>query len=155
MYREMRRKAKETDISQSIRILENGEYGILSTIDSNNQPYGIPLSYVLKDNLLYFHCASEGHKIDNINFEDKVSFCVVGETQIQPSKFTTKYESVIVFGKAEVLEDSSEKKKALLYLCEKYSPDFLEEANVYIDKALEKTTVFRIKIEHISGKENK
>jgi uncharacterized protein len=38
-------------------------------------------------------------------------FCVVGRTQILPDEFSTKYESVIVFGRA--IEVSDDEKKGL------------------------------------------
>ncbi len=50
--------------------------------------------------VIYFHCAPEGHKLENLSGNNKVSFCVVGKTQVLPDKFATNYESVIVFGTA-------------------------------------------------------
>ena len=68
-----------------------------------------------------------------------------------PSKFSTKYESVVVFGKAHKSQDE-EKELALLKLIEKYSPNFLEEGKAYIEKAKDITTVIKIDIEHLTGK---
>ena len=44
-----------------------------------HQPYAVPLSYVFHDQCIYFHCATEGHKLDNIRANPAVSFCVVGQ----------------------------------------------------------------------------
>ena len=82
------------------------------------------MNYVYKDNSLYFHCALEGHKLENIKANKKVSFCVMGRTKVIPDKFTTKYESAVAFGLAlEVY--GNEKQDVLLCLVGNYSPGFL------------------------------
>lgn len=154
MFKEMRRKDRELKNDEIIEILKNNTYGILSTISENGYPYGVPISYIFFNNSIYFHSATKGHKIDNILNNSKVSFCIVGETCTLPDKFTTNYESVIVFGKAiEVLDD--EKNSALLEIVKKYSPDYIEEGKEYIEKAGKATKVLKISIEHISGKARK
>lgn len=151
MFREMRRKDREIGCDECIEILKNNAYGILSTAGSDGQPYGVPLSYVYKDGAIYFHGAVEGHKLDNILANSKVSFCVVGQTCVLPDKFSTNYESVIVFGDAQEVADE-EKTSALLEIIFKYSPDFIEKGKIYINHAASKTRVFKISIGHITGK---
>ena len=154
MDRKMRRKDRELTKEETIKILKENTYGILSTIDKNCQPYGVPISYVFLNDSIYFHCAGEGHKLDNILNNKRVSFCVVGQTSIVPDKFTTKYESVVIFGTAaEIIDD--EKNEALLEIIYKYSPNFIKEGKEYIEKAGKGTTVIKISIEHSSGKANK
>ncbi|MDB1923506.1 pyridoxamine 5'-phosphate oxidase family protein [Clostridium tertium] len=110
MFKEIRRKDRKIEISEAIDMLEICEYGVLSTVNENGYPYGVPLSYVYANDSIYFHSAVEGDKLENIKNNDKVSFCVVGQTDVLPDKFSTKYEIVIIFGRAkEVFED--EKKK--------------------------------------------
>lgn len=151
MFKEMRRKDRALEKNDTLEILKNCDYGILSTIDKNGYPYGVPLSYVYLNDSLYFHSATEGTKLDNILTNDKVSFCVVGQTSIIPNQFSTKYESVIVFGTAaEVIGD--EKKEVLLELLNKYSPEFIEQGKVYIQNADVITKVIKISIDHITGK---
>jgi nitroimidazol reductase NimA-like FMN-containing flavoprotein (pyridoxamine 5'-phosphate oxidase superfamily) len=151
MFREMRRKDRELKNDEIIDILKNSDYGILSTISQKGYPYGAPVSYVYINNSIYFHGATEGHKLDNILNNSKVSFCVVGQTCILPDKFTTKYESVIIFGMAvEIFDD--EKSLALLEILNKYSPDYIENGKEYIKNASKATKVIKINIEHISGK---
>lgn len=154
MFKEMRRKDRALEDTETLEILKKCDYGILSTIDKNGYPYGIPLSYVYMDNALYFHSAKEGSKLDNISYNDKVSFCVVGKTSTLPDKFSTKYESVIVFGKASEVIDV-EKNKALLEILNKYSPNFIEQGKDYIQNAGAITKVIKISIKHISGKARK
>lgn len=151
MFREMRRQDRKTDDKQALRILESGEYGILSTSGSNGYAYGVPVSYAYSEGCIYFHCAVEGHKLDNIAHNNKVSFCVVGETEVLPGNFSTKYESVVVFGKASEV-NGDEKREALMTILRKYSPKFMDKGIEYIKADASKTKVIKIEIEHMTGK---
>lgn len=147
----MRRSDRQIAEQEAHNSLKRGEFGVLSTTGPDDQPYGVPVNYCIVEGCIYFHCAMEGHKIDNFTYNPKVSFCVVGKTCILPSKFSTKYESVIVFGfLSEAFED--EKQKALKGLIKKYSSEYIEEGLKYIDLQKEKTRVFKITIETITGK---
>lgn len=150
--RKMRRSDRQMTQDEAMELLGRGEYGILSTIGEDNQPYGVPVSYALVDNSIYFHCATEGAKLDNILNNNKVCFTVVGLTNVLPEKFSTVYESSIVFGKATIVNDE-EKVFALKEIVKKYSHDFIAEGDEYINRAKDKTTVVRIVIEELSGKE--
>lgn len=147
----MRRKDREMDFQQTAKLLDKGEYGILATIDADGQPHTTPLSYVYSDNCIYFHCATEGHKLDNLKTSNSVSFCVVGETNVLQEKFTTNYESAIALGSASEIF-GEEKEKALLSLVKKYSPDFIKEGTDYIARAANTTCVIKIEIQQLTGK---
>ena len=112
--REMRRQDRKIEYKEAYQILKDGEYGILSMVTTDNSAYGIPFSYVIIDDSVYFHCALEGSKLDFIRKNNKVSFCVVGKTEVLPSKFSTKYESAIALGEIYEVNDQNEKKKSLI-----------------------------------------
>ena len=150
----MRRKDRLIAEAEARAILESGEYGVLSTVSSEGEPYGVPVSYCLVDGAIYFHCAVEGHKLDNIHDNPRVSFCVVGETELLPAEFATRYESCIVQGMTSESLDE-EKQRALEGLVHKYSPDFVTEGLAYIEKLWAQARVFRITVESISGKARK
>jgi nitroimidazol reductase NimA-like FMN-containing flavoprotein (pyridoxamine 5'-phosphate oxidase superfamily) len=139
---------------EAMKLLGSGEYGILSTIGEGNLPYGVPVSYALVENSIYFHCANEGAKLDNIKGNSKVCFTVVGKTNVLAEKFSTEYESVIVFGNAAIVE-GDEKVLGLKEIIKKYSPDFIPEGDEYINRAKNETTVVRISIEGFTGKHRK
>lgn len=154
MFKEIRRKNQQITKEEIDDILTKAEYGFFSTISANGYPYTIPVSFVYSDNCIYFHCAPEGHKLENIKKNSKVSFCVVVDTELLPERFDTKYKSVVVFGEAcEITGDLKE--SVLLKLVNKYSLDFLEEGKEYINNAKERTAVIRIKINHMTGKARK
>ncbi len=149
--KEVRRSDREITRQESINILDSAEYGVLSTVGNDGQPYGVPLSYVYKGDSIYFHCAISGHKLENIEHNAKVSFCVVGKTKILPDKFGTEYESVVVFGRASEVHGAV-RHDALMWLLEKYCSDFIEESKRYIEQKDKITKVFKIEIDRISGK---
>ncbi|RVU55007.1 pyridoxamine 5'-phosphate oxidase family protein [Anaerosphaera multitolerans] len=153
MFREMRRKKQILPLEISENILKRRTAGVLALSGDNNYPYALPISYVYYDNKIYFHCAKTGHKIDAIEKNDRVSFCVIDKDRIVAEEFTTYFRSVIVFGKAHILENAEEKRRALKLLAEKYSPEFMESSEVEIKREFNLVTVVEISIEHISGKE--
>jgi uncharacterized protein len=147
----MRRNRRAIHSEEAYQILQRGEYGVLSTVDDAGMPYGVPLNYCVLDSRVYFHCAKEGHKITNLESNANASFCVVGATELLPEKFSTKYESVIVFGVVREVRDE-EKQTALEALVKKYSPGFYADGLAYIGRATEQTRVFCISIDRITGK---
>jgi nitroimidazol reductase NimA-like FMN-containing flavoprotein (pyridoxamine 5'-phosphate oxidase superfamily) len=147
----MRRSDREITIQEAEAILDKAEYGVLSTVDKHGQPYGVPLSFVYKNNVIYFHCALSGHKLENIETNSTVSFCVVGNTKVLPDKFATEYESAVVFGVASEIK-GAEMHSALLWLVEKYCPNFIDEGKQYIEQKNKATKCFKIEICHVSGK---
>lgn len=149
--RPIRRSDREITTKEAQAILDCAEYGILSIVGEDGQPYGVPMSYVYRNDSIYFHCALTGRKLEAIEFNPKVSFCVVGKTKVLPDKFATEYESVAVFGLASEV-NGAERYEAFLWLLEKYCSDFIEEGKQYIEQKDKLTKVFKIEINHISGK---
>ncbi len=147
----MRRVDKEIGRDEALEILNKCQEGIFSTVGEDGYPYGVPVNHVYDNGVIYFHCANLGHKLNNISFSSKVSFCGVLDAKVVPDKFTTKYKSVIVFGKA-TLADGAEKNKALELVIEKFSPDSLKKGAQYINAKEHQTSVVKIVIERVSGK---
>lgn len=151
--RPIRRRDRAISTQDARKLLEHGEWGTLSAVGSDGQPYGVPMSYVVMDQAIYFHCAHAGHKIENLEFEPRASFCVVGRTQpVFVTDFSTYYESAIVFGSVRTVDDENEKAKALYGLAEKYLPDYVEQAEPAIRKSFERTRVLALSIDGLTGK---
>ena len=150
----MRRQDRQITQQESIEIVLKGEYGVLSMCTPTNEGYGVPLNYAYDGNNLYFHFAGEGTKLDYLKNNPKVSFCIVGKTQVLPSQFGTLYESVIVSGYTSKVE-GTEKLEALKQLIEKYSGEYIREGKEYIEKLIEKVTVIKLIIHSINGKARK
>ena len=152
MFKEIKLKDRVVTEEKAIEIIAKGSYGVLSTIGEDGYPYGVPLNYTFFDNCICFHCANEGHKLENIDFNNKVSFCVVTKSDVLSNEFDTDYESAIAFGKASVVTDDAPKKDILLSVLKKYSADYLKAGSSYMKKYWDETRVVKIKIEHLSGK---
>lgn len=151
--KEMRRTDRLLSREEALEILEKGEYGILATVDGDGQPYGVPLSYVVMDNKIYYHATTAGGtKYDNIIKNKKVSFTVVGNTKILPDKFGTLYESAIVFGEASIVDDEEEKLPVFREFLNKYCAEYLAEGEKYIETAGSKAMLVKVSINSITGK---
>jgi len=116
-----------------------------------------PVNFVLIGERLYFHSAREGEKIEDIRRDNRVCFEVdvpirYMEANGDPCRAFYQYRSVIIKGRAVMIEDGDEKRRMLGALMKKYQPaggygDFPEEK-------LALTAVVRIEITEMTGKED-
>lgn len=151
MKGKIRRQDRQTSTELAKELLENGEYGVLSLCSPEQEGYGIPLNYVFDGDKIYFHCATEGTKLDYLRENRNASFCVVGETRLIPEKFGTLYRSAIANGPVSEVE-GPEKREALLGFVRKYAADFEPEGKVFVDKLINQVTVLKLMIESVTGK---
>lgn len=154
MFREMRRRKQQLTEAACLEIIEKNTSGILAVCGDGGYPYAVPLSYVYDHGALYFHCARSGHKLDAIRSCDKVSFCIVDQDHVVPQEYTTYFRSVVIFGRARILEQESEIRNAIEKLAVKYYP---EDSKTNRDRVIEREysalCMVRIEIEHMTGKE--
>ncbi len=152
MFRDMRRKRQQLPQEEAETILREGTSGVLSLLGDEGYPYGVPLSYVYAQGHLYFHCATEGHKLDAIRREPKASFCVIGQDEVLPEAFTTAYRSVIVFGRVKLLEEESAIRQAIETLSLRYAPQ-----TTHLEKEIRENwnrfLMLEMTVEHMTGKE--
>lgn len=149
----VRRQDRLLEHDNAIRLLETGEYGVLSLSTPEGAPYGLPLNYVWDgEKSVYFHCAIEGQKLVMIKNNSKASFCVVGTTNVVPQKFSTGYESIILKGSIAMGLSDDEKLKGLQLLVNKYSPNHKPAGQKYIENLFHETEVLRFDAVEFSGK---
>lgn len=148
----MRRQERQINDSETLEILDKGIYGVLASFGIEDYPYAVPLNYVYSMNKIYLHSAQEGHKLDNIYKNERVCFCIVGDHEVLADNFSIRYESVIVFGRAIIVDDPKEKREALQLLLEKYSSEYLDKGKKYVESAADKAKLIRIEIDHLTGK---
>jgi nitroimidazol reductase NimA-like FMN-containing flavoprotein (pyridoxamine 5'-phosphate oxidase superfamily) len=151
----MRRKDRQISNDESYIIIDKASFGTMATVDCDGIPYAVPLNFVRDGDILYFHGAMEGHKIDNLKERPNVCITFVGSVSFPEKHFTTIFESAILFGKAEEVTDDNEKIHGLKLICERFVPDNMDAFNYGIEKQLKVTAVWKIKIETISGKQRK
>lgn len=150
--RAMRRKDRAQGEAENLALLARAEYGVLALADGC-WPYAVPLSFLLMDGALYFHCARDGRKVDVLAANTRGCFTVVGATEpVYDSGFSTYYESVMVFGRVTPVEESDEKTRALLALAEKYLPGDMDKAESNITHLFKRTAVYKMNMEQVTGK---
>jgi uncharacterized protein len=151
-------KKKITDMAVIIDILNTCNTGRLGTVGADGWPMVKPLNFAIFEDRIYFHCALEGEKLDDIRRDNRVCFEVdlplayVKGTMENPCRAEYLYRSVIVRGRAGIVEDGAERLLALESLMRKYQPD--GGYGPYPEEKLALTCIVRIDIEHMSGKED-
>ncbi len=150
----MRRSRQQLPENEAEEILKQGTSGVLSLVDENGAPYGVPLSYVYAEGKIIFHCAPEGRKLDCISHDPRASFCVIGADEIIPERYTTHYRSVIVRGRMEVVAEREEKLRLVALLAEKYRPGFPDAARQSAACCLDQMNVCVLLPDEITGKES-
>jgi nitroimidazol reductase NimA-like FMN-containing flavoprotein (pyridoxamine 5'-phosphate oxidase superfamily) len=130
-----RAKCELTDPLEVARILDSTNIGRLATIDSEGYPYITPVNFVYMRERIYFHCALQGEKLENLLKESKVGFEVDRPLAYLEARFNPEgspckahqyYKSVIIRGHARIITDAALKTAALNALVAKHEkdPDF-------------------------------
>lgn len=152
MERKMRRIKQLLSVEDTEAILNRATNGVLSLVDTDGEPYGVPVSFACDGNgHIYFHSALKGHKMDCIAACGRCSFCVVDRDTIVPDEFTSYFMSAIVRGTVSIVADRDEMIKGLQLMCDKYSPGVDPDAE--IAGCLNRVAVLRLDIESMTGKE--
>ncbi len=151
-FREIRRSDRALSEDEAREILARAEHGVLATVGPDGWPYAVPVNHVLSGNTLYIHCAVEGHKLENIAHEERVSFCAVASATVLPDTLSTLYESAIAFGRAALVTDPAEKRRVLELLAVRFCGSVSAEAEKSIATSGARAAVVRIQLERITGK---
>jgi len=153
MFRELARKKQALSTEACLDILRKEPRGVLSVIGDDGYPYGMPMNfwYCDDDGKIYFHGGKCGHKIDAIKACDKTSFCVYDSGWREEGDWALHIQSVIVFGRVELLTDREKTIDVSRQLSLKYTPDA-----AYIDAEIadyaDATLAFALTPEHMTGK---
>jgi nitroimidazol reductase NimA-like FMN-containing flavoprotein (pyridoxamine 5'-phosphate oxidase superfamily) len=178
----MRRWKKEIkDKAVIIDVLNRCHVGCLGTIGKDGYPMIKPLNFAYNPpsppfnsplskggdrgvkggqrgfGKIYFHTAKEGEKIEDIKKDNRVCFEVdmpiaYVKAKNQPCEADYLYRSVIIKGKAYIIEDREEKLFGLKCLMQKYQPE--GGYGDYLEEKLEITGIVRIDIDEMVGKED-
>ena len=155
----MRKWKKEiTDKAVIVDLLHTCHVGRLGTVGRDGYPMTKPVNFVYHDGKIYFHSAKEGEKIEDIKRDNRICFEIdlpiayMKGTPESPCRAKYLYRSVIIKGRACIVENRVEQIFGLKCLMNKYQPagdygDFPEEK-------LGRTGIVRIDIEEMTGKED-
>ncbi len=128
----------------------------------DGQPFITPTTYLFDEGRrrLIFHSNITGRIRANIEHHPRVCAEVSELGNLLPSnvalEFSLQYRSVVVFGTAHLLADPEEQRQMLHQLIAKYFTGMERGVDFRpaTDKELKRTSVYEIRIESWSGKEN-
>lgn len=153
----MRRKDREVrDLSQILDILQRCDCCRLGFVD-DGEAYIVPMNFGYRfchEQLeLYFHCASEGRKMELLPRQSRVSFEMDTGHRLSPGRvgcdFSFFYQSIMGTGTIAVLAQPEEKATALGKILEHYTGTGQWE---FPDAALRATTVLKLSVQTLSCK---
>ncbi len=150
----MRRYQQALTPERCIEVLNRGTHGVLSLVDGDGKPYGVPLNYVMHEGNIYFHSIGVGRKIEAIASCSSASFTVVDLDQIDSSRYTSLFRSVIADGTIAVV-DGEEWLAAFDALCDKYAPDRPLAERRETVRSCTKAVGLKLTVSSMSGKEAK
>ncbi len=151
-----RMKSNQLNDTQIKNLLDKVETGTLATVDTDGNPYAVPVHFAYVDETIMIHGLPKGQKIDNIKANPNVSFTAYDMNHLildengDPCNTNTKYQSVVIFGKASLETDLEKKYEALMEIVKKYTPQLSDRT--LPDNMVRGTAVLKIDIRKITGK---
>jgi nitroimidazol reductase NimA-like FMN-containing flavoprotein (pyridoxamine 5'-phosphate oxidase superfamily) len=121
-----------------------------------NQPFVLPTAYARDGDKLLIHGSSASRMMRNLSngIEVCITVTLIDGLVLARSAFhhSMNYRSVVVFGKAELVEDDAEKNEALRLFTEHIIPGRWDAVRLPTAKELKATTVLRLPIQEASAK---
>jgi nitroimidazol reductase NimA-like FMN-containing flavoprotein (pyridoxamine 5'-phosphate oxidase superfamily) len=151
----VRRKDREITDSEALKeVLESTQY-VTVALCMADEPYLVSLShgYDRARNCLYFHCADEGKKLVYIKANSKVWGQAVLDYGVT-DECDYAYTSVHFRGTVSLIDDLQEKQHAMKVLVRQLSKTPEEKLATIKPEKLAKTTMGRIDIDYMSGKQH-
>jgi len=141
--------------------IKEAKVGHLAT-SVDGQPFLTPTTfwYDEENHQVICHSNVAGRIRSNIETNPKVSMEASELGRLLPSnvalEFSLQYRSVVIFGTARIVTDPDEARRMLYGLIGKYFPGMTagREYREITDKELRATSVYAVKVEAWSGKEN-
>src|SRR5919107_2700648 len=144
-----------------IEFLNSQSVGRIASLDSNGYPQVIPMNFVFHNAVVYMHSHPFGEKLDNIQRNPNVGFevdqhiCFLPSYYFHPSDASqadTLYISVVIKGKASIVEDNEEKASALNALMKKYQKEGRYQTLHPYMSSVHEVTVIKIVPKEMRGK---
>lgn len=153
MFRELARKKKQLPHEACIALLKSERRGVLSVHGENGYPYSMPMNHLYNeaDGCLYFHCGRAGHRLDALRRDSRVSYCVMDKGVRPEGEWAYKVQSVIIFGRMEIIDDWDAVVDITTRLCRLFpcSEEYIQEE---IARSGKGTLLLKLTPEHLCGK---
>ncbi len=138
------------DIEAIIRKASVCRLGMLD----GDTPYIVPLCFGYRDDTLYFHGSMKSRKVALIQKHPKVcfEFDILAEplSAPDPCDWAMRYQSVVGFGKAVLVEAIEEKRQALEIITAQYA----KGPHVFTASKLKATAVIKVAIGTMNGRQS-
>ena len=150
--RKSRQEIKDQGVLEEI--LSNQVICRLAMVDGD-RPYIIPVNYGYHDGFLYIHSAPEGKKIDLLCQNPELCFEVEDPVEITKGEracdWSTRYRSVVGYGRVEILSDDAGKQQGLeVIMAQHGAPDLIE----FDPGNIKRMVILKIRITSMSGKQS-
>jgi uncharacterized protein len=158
-----------TDRTQVKRLPKRGNYDretVYSILDTafvchvgfsvGGQPFVIPTNYGRSGDLLYLHGSAASRMLNTLS--DGVPVCVtvthVDGLVLARSAFhhSVNYRSVVILGKAQLVQEPAEKMEALRIFTEHVMKGRWNDVRIPTEQELKATTVLSVPLEEVSAK---
>ena len=156
----MRRQDREiADTNRMWEILRSAEVCRVACCGEGG-PYIVPMNFGILDGKLYFHCASAGTKLDLLKANPNVCFEVEANVKVLPGEqacgWSVRYQSVIGFGHASVVEGLGERRAGITALLAQYKvlAQYAERDIEIPQHISQETVILRVDIRSLKGKES-
>jgi nitroimidazol reductase NimA-like FMN-containing flavoprotein (pyridoxamine 5'-phosphate oxidase superfamily) len=139
-------------------VIQRGVCRRLATVSPDGWPYVVPLLYIWKNPVIYFHtAAARGHLRQNIDRNGRACFEIDEAGQVFAyGRFEcdtgTSYGSVIAFGRIALVQPGEQRVWFFDELMKKYAPDIGGRPKSFYPR-LHHIEVFALTVERLTGKE--
>jgi nitroimidazol reductase NimA-like FMN-containing flavoprotein (pyridoxamine 5'-phosphate oxidase superfamily) len=156
------RKDRAKDDAWIKAYLQRVPFGMIAT-EYESQPFIKPTLFVYDEaeHAIYIHGALVGRMRTNLEINPRISFCIAEMGRLLPAdtamEVGVEYASVVVFGKVELLTEAGQAHHGLQLLLDRYFPHLKPGVDYreILPQELDITSVYRIKIDSWSGKEDR
>ena len=154
MFRPMRRTKRTISDEDARSLLAKGRRATLAVNGDDGYPFAFPIDYRFDAdaNKIYFHGAKAGQKVDALRRSDKVCLTVMGNERLEDGEWAPYVQSVVVFGRCRLVDDTAKTEAEVRRLALKYYPS-AEEVERELEKYLSAVQLYEIEIEHLTGKQ--
>ena len=154
MFRPMRRTKRTISDEDARSLLAKGRRATLAVNGDDGYPFAFPIDYRFDAdaNKIYFHRAKAGQKVDALRRSDKVCLTVMGNERLEDGEWAPYVQSVVVFGRCRLVDDTAKTEAEVRRLALKYYPS-AEEVERELEKYLSAVQLYEIEIEHLTGKQ--
>jgi nitroimidazol reductase NimA-like FMN-containing flavoprotein (pyridoxamine 5'-phosphate oxidase superfamily) len=153
----MRLREKEITDRNEVEDLLRKEKVCRFAMCDGDTPYVLPTTYGYRDGVMYFHSSKQGRKMDVLRENNRVCFVVdTGHELVQgpldtSCKSTIKFKSVVGTGRARMVEDPAEKRKAMDVIMAQM---FGKADFKYTEEGVRDMAIIRIDVESLTGKKS-